>query len=98
MGGSKESRGQYILYCTQYPLDIALGTSAISSIAPESSASGYPLNHPLILRSTTQRTCAINIVGLNTFTCVIEYLKSIFKSLYGFIIMLHIVVVVYMPV
>ena len=43
------------------------------------------------------RTCAINIVGLNTFTCGIEYYLT-FKSLYGFIVMLCIVVVVYVPV
>ena len=35
-------------------LDIALGTSAISTIAPENAVFGYPLNHPLMLRSMKQ--------------------------------------------
>ena len=41
-------------------------------IALESVVSGYPLNHPLMLRRQSKK-CAINIVGINTFTCGIEY-------------------------
>ena len=34
--------------------NIALGMSAMSSIAPENAVSGYPLNHTLMLRLTKQ--------------------------------------------
>ena len=77
MGGSKGSEVQYTYFILQEQvlyLDIALGMKAISSIAPENAVSSYVSFEPSFdAKIDDARMYAINIVGLNTFTCGIEY-------------------------
>ena len=66
---------QYILFCTlpvQY-LDVALGMSAISRYCTGKRGFRLSCEPSFDAKIDEAGTCAINIVGLNTFTCGIEY-------------------------